>query len=75
MGFDPETVNKGMGLSSIRERAELSGGASELQSGMGKGTTIRVSWPSQMRGEVGTNKPMGTMYGNHKAQVSEEAID
>ena len=45
VGFDPETASKGMGLSSIRERAQLSGGAFELQSGMGKGTTIRVSWP------------------------------
>jgi signal transduction histidine kinase len=51
-GFDPEAVNKGMGLSNIRERAELSGGSSDLRSGMGKGTTIRVSWPIQMRGEV-----------------------
>jgi PAS domain S-box-containing protein len=44
-GFDPETARKGMGLSSIRERAELSGGSSELKSAMGKGTMIRVSWP------------------------------
>jgi signal transduction histidine kinase len=44
-GFDPEKMNKGMGLSNIRERAELSGGASELQSTIGKGTTVRVWWP------------------------------
>jgi signal transduction histidine kinase len=44
-GFDPETVSKGMGLSSIRERAEFSGGSSDLRSGMDKGTTIRVWWP------------------------------
>jgi PAS domain S-box-containing protein len=44
-GFDPAKVNKGMGLSNIRERAELSGGASELQSTIGKGTTVRVWWP------------------------------
>jgi len=43
--FDPKKVKKGIGLSSIRERAELSGGTSELQTGIGKGTTIRVSWP------------------------------
>jgi len=47
-GFDPETVKKGMGLSNIRERAELSGGASELQSTMGKGTTVCVWWPIQV---------------------------
>jgi len=46
-GFDPEKVKKGMGLSNIRERAELSGGACELQSTMGKGTTVRVWWPIQ----------------------------
>jgi len=45
-GFDPQAVRRGMGLPSIRERAEFSGGSSELQSGMGNGTTIRVSWPS-----------------------------
>jgi len=44
-GFDPDTARKGMGLSSIRERAELSGGSSELKSAIGKGTIIRVSWP------------------------------
>jgi two-component sensor histidine kinase len=44
-GFDPETARKRMGLSSIKERAELSGGSSELKSAMGKGTMIRVSWP------------------------------
>jgi PAS domain S-box-containing protein len=44
-GFDPETVKKGMGLSNIRERAELSGGAFDLETAVGKGTIIRASWP------------------------------
>jgi signal transduction histidine kinase len=44
-GFDPEKVNKGMGLSNIRERAELSGGAFDLETAVGKGTIIRASWP------------------------------
>jgi signal transduction histidine kinase/FixJ family two-component response regulator len=44
-GFDPETVRKGMGLSTMRERAELSGGSFELESTKGKGTTVRASWP------------------------------
>jgi signal transduction histidine kinase len=48
VGFDPETVRRGMGLSSIRERAEFSGGSAELQSGIGKGTTVRVWWPIQV---------------------------
>jgi signal transduction histidine kinase len=47
-GFDPEKVKKGIGLSSIRERAELSGGEGELQSTMGKGTTVRAWWPIQV---------------------------
>jgi len=44
-GFDPQAVRKGMGLSSIRERAELSGGVFEVQSGIGEGTTVRVWLP------------------------------
>jgi len=45
-GFDLNTVRKGLGLSTMRERAELSGGAFDLESAIGKGTMIRVSWTS-----------------------------
>ncbi|MGE5839171.1 MAG: PAS domain S-box protein, partial [Deltaproteobacteria bacterium] len=51
-GFDLEKVNKGMGLSNIRERAELSGGASKFESAIGEGTTVRVWWPTPV-GNVG----------------------
>jgi signal transduction histidine kinase len=50
-GFDvKETLAKGgskrgLGLVSMRERAELSGGSFNIESIRGKGTTIRVSWP------------------------------
>ena len=44
-GFDLETVRKGLGLSTMRERAQLSGGTFGIESAMGKGTMIRVSWP------------------------------
>ncbi len=44
-GFDRETVRKGMGLSTMRERAELSGGSFEIESMKGTGTVIRASWP------------------------------
>ncbi|MBI5586445.1 MAG: PAS domain-containing protein [Deltaproteobacteria bacterium] len=44
-GFDLETVKKGLGLSTMRERAQLSGGTFDLQAAPGKGTRIRVSWP------------------------------
>jgi len=44
-GFDLNTVRKGLGLSTMRERAGLSGGSFDLESSIGKGTLIRVSWP------------------------------
>ncbi len=44
-GFDLETVQKGMGLSTMKERAQLSGGSFDLQSAIGKGTIVRASWP------------------------------
>jgi signal transduction histidine kinase len=50
-GFDPEEVRKryrrGMGLSSMKERAELSGGTLSIQSAEGKGTTLSFTWPLQ----------------------------
>jgi signal transduction histidine kinase len=54
VGFDAaETVNycpldKGLGLLSMKERAELSGGHYELASAVGQGTRIRVLWPLDM---------------------------
>ncbi len=36
---------KGLGLDSMRERAELSGGSFNIESAEGKGTTIFASWP------------------------------
>jgi PAS domain S-box-containing protein len=43
-GFSLDTTKKGLGLSTMRERAELSGGSFDLESAMGKGTLIRVWW-------------------------------
>lgn len=45
-GFDLDTVRRGLGLSTMRERAELSRGSFDLESAIGKGTVIRVSWPT-----------------------------
>ncbi len=45
VGFDLESVKKGLGLGSMRERAEFSGGSFEIESTKGKGTIIRASWP------------------------------
>jgi PAS domain S-box-containing protein len=49
-GFDPEITlatdrpRKGLGLTSMRERAELSGGTFAVESTPGKGTIIKASW-------------------------------
>ena len=44
VGFDQESIKQGLGLTSMRERTELSGGTFEIESTIGKGTVIRVSW-------------------------------
>jgi len=50
-GFDQEAIPRdekrswGMGLSSMRERTELSGGTFAIASVPGEGTTVRASWP------------------------------
>jgi PAS domain S-box-containing protein len=50
-GFDLEEPfkrpgpRKGLGLTSLRERTELSGGSLMIRSEKGKGTTIYASWP------------------------------
>ena len=40
-----ENTKKGLGLSSMRERTELSGGSFGIESIEGEGTIIRASWP------------------------------
>jgi PAS domain S-box-containing protein len=47
-----ETPNRGLGLTSMRERAELSGGSFAIESIRGSGTAIRVSWPLRDRGNL-----------------------
>lgn len=37
---------RGVGLENIKERTIIFGGALEIQSAVGRGTTIRVSWPA-----------------------------
>jgi len=50
-GFDlkkvlgSESTRRGLGLTNMRERTELSGGSFAIESAEGKGTTIRASWP------------------------------
>ena len=45
IGFDMESIKTGLGLGSMRERAELSGGSFNNESVRGKGTITRASWP------------------------------
>jgi signal transduction histidine kinase len=51
MGFNLEEIlaqewpKRGLGLTSMRERAELSGGSFAIESTIGKGTTIKAAWP------------------------------
>lgn len=54
-GFDPKEVmgrhdrHRGLGLLSMRERAELGNGLFEVESAPGKGTHVRASWPLDAR--------------------------
>ncbi len=45
--FPSEGLRKGLGLTSMKERAEHSGGCCTFQSAAGKGTIIQVSWPME----------------------------
>ena len=60
-GFDPGTsirnrrLNRGLGLQSMRERAELSCGVCEIKSKPGKGTEIRVRWPASLN-DIGLDR-------------------
>ena len=54
-GFDVERVrskksaDRGVGLTSMKERTELTGGSFSIQSSKGKGTTVSASWERQER--------------------------
>jgi PAS domain S-box-containing protein len=45
IGFNLENYQKGFGLESMKERADLSGGTLTIESTIGKGTIIIASWP------------------------------
>ncbi|OGP62443.1 MAG: hypothetical protein A2169_07565 [Deltaproteobacteria bacterium RBG_13_47_9] len=52
IGFDLEEIlsldrfKRGLGLNSMRERAELSSGSFPIESDKGVGTNIKVIWPT-----------------------------
>lgn len=57
-GFDVEAAHRhprngktGFGLSSMRERARLSGGHFSVESAPGRGTTVRACWPQKARAQ------------------------
>jgi signal transduction histidine kinase len=43
--FGKKNAVKGLGLASMKERIELSGGSLNIESAQGEGTNIRASWP------------------------------
>ena len=45
-GFDVAKAKKELGLESMRERVEMSGGEFKIEAGIGQGTTIRAIWSS-----------------------------
>ncbi len=47
-----ESTERGLGLASMRERADLSGGTFSIESAPGKGTVVQVTWPEK----AGTGK-------------------
>ncbi len=50
-----EGTERGLGLASMRERSELSGGTFSIESAPGKGTVVQVTWPE----EKGAGKETG----------------
>jgi signal transduction histidine kinase len=45
-GFDPEHVAGGFGLTSMRERVEVTGGRFGIESGAGAGARVHAWWPA-----------------------------
>jgi PAS domain S-box-containing protein len=45
VGFDLQNSPRGLGLASMKERTELSGGTFHLSAKPGEGTVVRASWP------------------------------
>jgi len=50
-GFDPTSANGGFGLTGMRERVELAGGALEIDAAPGRGTTVFASIPLRRPGQ------------------------
>lgn len=65
VGFDPNAVSDrgGMGLVSMRERAERLGGSLTILSAPGEGTQVKISVAIDIEGDIGrfSRSPMGSL--------------
>ncbi len=58
LGFDIKEAlsidgsQRGLGIASMRERTELSGGSFTIESTRGAGTTVRALWPSKVTASI-----------------------
>jgi signal transduction histidine kinase len=52
-GFSPGTSPRGLGLSSMKERAELSGGRLVVETAVGQGTRLTILWPLSSSASTG----------------------
>jgi signal transduction histidine kinase len=57
VGMDPHIIMQtstatSLGLTSMRERAELTGGSFSIESTPGEGTTIRAFWPMETEDQL-----------------------
>ncbi len=46
IGFDPETINRGMGLDNLVQRSAAAGGSVDIRSQVGTGTTVTIRLPA-----------------------------
>jgi signal transduction histidine kinase len=67
IGFDPaqlkgvDKADRGLGLASMRERAEATAGRFSVESRSGHGTTVRVTWPRHCpRVDVAASEAVGS---------------
>jgi signal transduction histidine kinase len=56
-GFEPRSPHAGLGLASMRERADAAGGRLTIASAPGRGTKVRLSIPSAVRRGSGSGGP------------------
>lgn len=80
-GFDPVAdvssgdISDGLGLRSMKERAELSGGDYKLRSAPGHGTCIHVRWPAHESAESkGAAMPKASVHIMHQRPPADRGL-